>query len=146
MQNPIETLEQEHEDIERELIELEEIMQSEEVNYPNLIHVFNGLCKIWDEHEKKEEKIFPVLKKEKIKMPVYTMMCEHKDLRGHRKAILESMNSGSEIKIKKALEEHGKIMITKLRKHINDEDEVLYRIVLDEFTPEELKQIWDSVK
>ena len=59
--NPLEQLKKEHEDIERELIELETIIEEEIINYPNLLHVFKNLCEIWDIHEEKEEKIFPVL-------------------------------------------------------------------------------------
>ncbi len=60
MENPIEMLKQEHEDIERELLEIEAIAEDENINYPNLVHVTGKLCKIWDEHEEKEEKIFPI--------------------------------------------------------------------------------------
>lgn len=143
--NPIELLKQEHRDIERELIELESIIKEEVINYPNLVHVIKKLCEIWDEHEQKEEKIFPIMEKEKIKIPVYTMLCEHRDLKGHKDAIKDAIESGSEFKLKKALNEHGKIIITKLRKHINDEDEVLYTITLQEFTPKELEELWESV-
>jgi len=143
--NPIEVLKQEHRNIERELIELESIMEDEEINYPNLIHVFKRLCPSWNEHEEKEEKIFSIMEKEKIKIPVYTMLCEHRDLKGHRDIISEAINSGNEFKIKKVLNEHGKIIIAKLRKHINDEDKVLYTITLQEFTPEELKELFESI-
>ncbi len=141
----IEALKQEHRNIERELIELESIIEDEIINYPNLIHVFKNLCLVWDEHEQKEEKIFLIMEKEKIKIPVYTMLCEHRDLRGHKNAIKDAIESRNEFKLKKALNEHGKIIIIKLRKHINDEDEVLYTITLQEFTPEELEELWESV-
>ena len=62
------------------------------------------------------------------------------------KAIL----SGSEIKVKDALNKHGQIIIERLRKHINDEDEILYRITFEVFTPKELdeleKRIQEGVK
>ncbi len=51
--NPIELLKQEHEQIERELIELETI--EEEPNIPNLTHTFKKLHKLWDEHGKKKK-------------------------------------------------------------------------------------------
>ena len=85
------------------------------------------------------------MEKEKIKFPVYTMLCEHRDLRGHKNAIKEAIQSRNEFKLKKALNEHGRIIISKLRKHINDEDEVLYTITLQEFTPKELAELWKSV-
>jgi len=144
--NPIDKLKKEHENIERELLELETIMEDmgEGINYPNLVHVFKKLCYIWDEHEENEEKIFPILEKEKIKVPVEKMLFEHKELKKYKKKILNAINSGSEYEIKKALEDNCEIIIKKLREHISDEDEVLYTITLEEFTPEELQELWGA--
>lgn len=139
--NSIEKLKQEHVEIERELFELESIMQEEIINYPNLIHVFKKLCKIWNEHEEKEEKIFSILKHERIIFPVEKMLFEHKELNPYRKAIEKAIESRSEFEIKKVLNNQGKIIIEKLRKHIKDEDEILYRITPEIFTPEELKEL-----
>lgn len=139
--NSIEKLKEEHEILERELVELESIMEDEIINYSNLIHVFNNLCKIWDEHELKEERIFPILKHERIVVPVRTMLCQHGELRKYKEAINKAIASGSEIKVKEALNTHGKAMVEKFRKHINDEDEILYRITLEIFTPKELDEL-----
>ena len=139
--NSIEKLKQEHEDIERELIELESIMTGEEINYSNLIHVIKNLFEIWDRHEEKEEQIFPILKHERIVIPVKTMLSEHKELKPHIEAIKKAINSGNESEVKNMLNQHGKIIIQKLRKHINDEDEILYRITFEVFTPKELDML-----
>ncbi|VVB77763.1 Hemerythrin HHE cation binding domain protein [uncultured archaeon] len=136
--NSIEKLKQEHEEIERELIELEAIMEDEAVNYSNLLHVIKSLHELWDKHEQREERIFPILKNEKIIIPVKTMLFEHRELNVHKEAINKAIMSGSEFELKDALNKHGKIIIEKLRKHINYEDEILYRITLEIFTPKEL--------
>ena len=143
--NPIDILKKEHEDIKIELIELEAIMELADINYSNLKHVLEKLCCIWDDHELKEEKIFPIMEKERIKIPVYTMQCEHRDLRTHKEVIKKAINSGSNQKMKEALEKNGRIIIRKLRKHIDDEDEVLYTIALEEFTAEGLKELAESI-
>jgi len=75
--NAIKMLEEEHRNIERELLELEAIMEAEEINYSNLNHVFERLHNLWNSHEEKEAKIFQILKNEEIKMPVDKMMFEH---------------------------------------------------------------------
>ena len=144
--NPIKILKKEHEDIERELLELEEITQSETINYPNLIHVFRKLHEIWNLHEQKEEKIFNALEKEKIKIPVEKMLFEHKELSKHKKEMLNAINSGSEFKIKQALYSNGKFIIKKLREHIKDEEDILFSLTLSEFKPEQLKAIYLSIK
>ena len=144
--NPIEILEQEHEDIERELVELEAIKEAEEINYANLNHVFRRLHDLWNKHEEKEEKLFPILEKEKIKVPVKKMLFEHKLLRPHKEALLAAIDSGSEKEICDALNENGVVIIAKLREHIKDEDDILYTITLQEFTPEELRELWEKAQ
>lgn len=139
---PIEELKLEHEQIERELIELESISQSEIINYPNLVHVFGRLCEFWDPHEEKEEKIFPILEKENIKIPVKTILFEHRELRKDRDKMQEAINSGSEIEMKKALGTSGKVIIKKLRRHMDDEDNILYTISPDELSSEGLKELF----
>lgn len=139
--NSIEKLKQEHEEIERDLIELETIMQDEIINYPNLLHTINNLIECWDKHEEKEERIFPILKHEQIIIPVKEMLFDHKKLGIHKEAIKKAINSGNELEVKNALNSHGKIIIEKLRKHINDEDEILYRLTFEIFTPKELDEL-----
>lgn len=136
--NFIRALKKEHEQIERELIELETIIDSKEINYPNLIHVYKRLHDFWNAHEKKEEEIFKILKHEKIIMPVKKIFFEHGELTPHKKALLDAINSGSEEKIKEVLDGSGRVILGKLRTHINFEDEILYRITLEQFTDEEI--------
>jgi len=144
--NPIDELKQEHEEIERELIELDSIIEvmDEEINYPNLIHVFKKLCEIWDEHEEKEERLFPILEKERLKPPVETMLFEHKLLKPHRDALKKAIDSGNDFELKEVLENNCVVIIKTLREHINDEDEILYTITLEEFTPEEIKELYEK--
>lgn len=143
--NCVEILKKEHVDIERELLEFETIMNSEEINYSNLIHTFKKLHDIWNEHENKEEKVFPILEKERIKIPVHRMLFEHKDLKTHKKAIIDAISSGNEGKIREMLGIHGKKIIDKLREHIKFEDEILYTIALEEFNDEELKELEKAI-
>ncbi|MBR9705687.1 hypothetical protein GOV14_01505 [Candidatus Pacearchaeota archaeon] len=143
--NQIEILKDEHEIIERELIELDEIIESEDINYPNLLHVLKNLIKIWDPHEKREESVFKILEKENIKIPVEQMFFGHKKLKKHKDAIIKAIEAGSDYKLKKALHEHGTVISKELREHINFEDEILYTIALEEFTPEELVQLCKDV-
>jgi hypothetical protein len=145
-ENPIEALKEEHEKIERELLELETIMQETDINYSNFVHVWKRLLDLWENHEMKEEKMFPIMEKERIKMPVKKMLFEHRELKPHKATINKALMSGSNKKMKIALEKSGKIIIKKLRNHINSEDEILYTLALEEFTEEELKELSQSVQ
>ncbi len=139
--NPISELRKEHIAIERELFELDSIMEDEVINYSNLVHTFRKLCEIWDKHEEEEDGIFAVMKRERIVVPVYTMTCEHRDIRGYANRFKDAINSGSDFKVKKCFDKDLKVLIAKVREHINMEDEVLYRIALDEFSEEELEEM-----
>jgi len=144
--NPINELKEEHRQIERELFELDCIIGDEIINYPNLVHTFMKLCKLWDRHENEEEQIFTIMEKEQIKVPVYTMICEHKDIRRHAHNIKDAINSGKDSYVKKSLNKDLKVIIAKLREHIDKEDEVLYTIALSEFTEDELIEMVNAIE
>lgn len=142
--NQIDVLKQEHESIERELFELDTIIQNGEdggINYSNLIHVLKKLHDIWNNHEIKEEGVFRILKHEKIIVPVKEMLFEHNILKKHKDIIYNAINSGNNEKVKQALEKDLSFIIEELRKHINKEDEILYRIVLEEFSKDDLDKL-----
>lgn len=139
--NAIEKLMEEHEDILRELLELETIISSKEINYPNLIHTLKKLHTLWNLHEQKEEKIFQIFEKNQLTIPVEKMLFEHKELRPHKEAIDKALQSHSDIEVKNALHTHATIIIPKLREHISNEDEILYTIAPNEFTEEELQEM-----
>ncbi len=141
MANPIEILKQEHVDIERELTELETILQEQEINYPNLLHTLKKLYYLWDFHEEKEEKAFSIFEKEQIKIPVDKMKFDHKALKPHKDKLLHAINTHSDEEIKKSLHTDLIVIITKLRDHINMEDEILYTTSNLQFTPQELEQM-----
>ena len=68
----IRVLKLEHQELERELFELDAIMEGDVINYPNLLHVFRRLCELWDPHEEREELVFgvrmcPAMTSEKVK-------------------------------------------------------------------------------
>jgi len=147
MLKPIEKILKEHEQIERELIELETIMDEETINYPNLIHTLRRLTDLWEKHEKKEDIIFPFIeRKNSLKIPVEKALSEHEDFRVHRKAILEAMEKG-EYETKKKLEKEGRELISNLREHMNMEDEMLYTLSkYQSLEGEEVKHITEKIK
>jgi DUF438 domain-containing protein len=141
MENAIEALKDEHELIDIELMELEAVMDEAIINYPNLLYSFKKLCELWDLHERKEEKIFSIMKKERIIIPVQKMTSDHVELRGHIDSIKSAINSGSDARVRESLEKDMKTLIIKIREHKNLEDEILFTIALEEFTPEELEEM-----
>jgi hemerythrin-like domain-containing protein len=133
----ISELRQEHEQFEREFLELEEIIGSEEINYSNLVHVLKKVYLLWDSHEKKEERVFEVLAILEIEVPFERFSFEHKKLKPHKDKLNSSIMLGDESLLKESFEDLKEI-IRLLREHINSEDEVLYTYP---FTDEELIRI-----
>ncbi len=124
----VEFIKKEHRIIERELIELETIMEEENVNFPNLVHVFNRLKSIWDSHEDREEKLFNLWRSQGANFPIEEILFSHRELKGHKKVIGDAINSGSEFNIKVALDTDGRMLIDKLRAHILEEESRLGEI------------------
>ncbi len=119
----------EHEIIERELIELETVMDEEEFNYTNMQHVFKRLNIIWNSHEEREEIFFNGLLSENTSFPFEKMKIEHRELKGHCKVINDAINSGDVGEMKVSLETDGKMVIGKFRKHMKDEEDLLSGVV-----------------
>lgn len=139
--NPIDKLKEEHDLIERELLEFDEIINSDVINYPNLLHVFKKFCGMWDTHEEKEEAVFRIMRNEGLVVPVYKMRCDHKDLRMHLENLKKAFLSGSDAKIKMSLKKDLKSLVEKVRKHKNYEDEILYTIFAGQISKKNLERI-----
>ena len=137
----IENIKKEHEQIEQFMQEVELIMKTIPLNYPNLIHTCKECASFWNLHEEKERKIFKILSKSNFKIPIRKINFKHGELKEHQNAINLAINSGSEEKVKKTLESHGKKLIEKLRAHISFEDEIVYTLPLELLKPETIEKL-----
>lgn len=156
--NPVRILREEHEKIGVELDELDFIMgdsgcpyssfessEEGEINYPNLVHTFWKLCEIWENHEKMEEELFGVMKREGFEIPIEGILLEHEDLRGHVKKIGDAINSGSDIKVRKALCKDVKVFVDVLRKHTGDEESILSGVIVGDFSEDGMREMKEIV-
>ena len=121
-------LKKEHEIIERELIELDTVMNSPNMNYPNLLHVLRRLEAIWNEHEEKEEVFFQDLHQKGFTIPIKKITFEHGKLKRDMEIILHVLQKGTNDEIHDMLQKYGKDLTSKLRKHMSDEDWILYAL------------------
>lgn len=131
MLNLTEDLKKEHEMIEQELVEFELSFSSEIINYSNLIHTFRKITAIWDDHEKKEEDFFRALKRKNYGIPYEQIIFEHGSLCRFKNLITRAINSGNNAKIKEALDTKGLKMVEMLRRHMEAENEILFRLPED---------------
>lgn len=116
-------------------------MSSEEINYPNLVHIFKKMQSFWNEHEEREEKIFKVLDKAGIRVKAEKVSLEHRELRKDWNNLSEALKSASEHKVRTALEFSGTNLIKKLRAHMKEEDWVLYSISWDSLSKSCLSEL-----
>lgn len=121
-------LKQEHEHIERELLELETVMYTSIINYPNLIHVLKGLKEFWEKHEKKEESFFMDLHNKGFTIPVKKLSFEHGKMKNYMSLLIDTFKKGNEEEMHTVLDKYGKELIDKLRIHMADEDWILYAL------------------
>lgn len=139
----IEKLKEEHEEIERELLELETIINDskENLNTSNRIHTLKKLYNLWDTHETQEEKVFSIFERERIKVPVEIMRTDHIALKPHKEKLEKAIESHQNQALVKSIHTDLEIIIAKFRKHIQMEEEIIYTISPEEFTDEEIKQL-----
>jgi hypothetical protein len=135
--NIFETLKKEHQKIERELIEIETVVDGETINYPNLFHVFKKFNNLWNNHEKKEEKLFSILSQMQINSEIERLLFDHREIRGHKKVIADSIKSGDETEIKASLDTDAQMLIEKIKKHFEIEAP-LFSDIPNKMTPEQI--------
>ncbi len=117
-----------HELIEQELLELETIISTTPIHYPNFIHTLKKLTKLWDAHEKSEERFFQYLHQHHYGIPYESLLFEHGELRAYKRSLEHALKSRSEHQLRMALEQEGNALIWLLRQHMAWEDEVLLRL------------------
>ena len=118
----------EHEAIERELFELDTVIHSSIINYPNLSHVLKRLKTIWDSHEEKEELFFNALHEKGFTIPVKKITFEHGKLERDLDMLLRVLHSGNEDEMHTVLFKYGKDLAENIRKHMADEDWIFYAL------------------
>ncbi len=161
--NPIVVLREEHEAIERELSELDFIMEGVGegasfaqvasvyagrrggINYSNLVHTFWKICRFWDNHEKMEEEIFEVIREEGYAFPIENIFLDHESLRKRVREINSAVNSGSDLEVRRVLGKEMREFVDILRKHTAEEEEILIGIFPETFSEEGSKKIKEII-
>lgn len=126
----LELLKNEHNELKDLIFELEEMTSNEKFDVEKIKSKILELDGIWDAHEKREEELFPILRKNGMDFPVETMIIEqHREMRGHWKIIVEAMNSGDEKELHIALDTDGRMLWQKFRKHMDEEDKFFDKVL-----------------
>lgn len=139
--NLIKKIKEDHKAMEIEFSEIEMIIEDEVINYSNLVHTLKKIFDTWDGHEEMEEMAFDVLRKEGIDIPIQKILTDHKTLKPHKEKIKRAINSGNDALIKEILNTDGRDILQKFRDHVQIEDEILYRINVNDISSEGLEKL-----
>ena len=110
-------LKREYAVISRYISELEEMTYSVSVNTRDFSFLFRNLCRFWDQHEDKEEKLLRALSEAGFKIPLEKIEFEHGELRRHRDTVILAIESGDEDRIRRVLKKDCGEIIDMLRAH-----------------------------
>jgi hypothetical protein len=128
MLKTVNVLFEEHEVLTGELDKLEILISEDTINYTHLNNFFNKFISFWEKHEKREDEFFSKLRDISYGIPLNQILSEHEVLKKHLKTFQKSLKTGSERAKRKTLQKDGKILIDYLRRHMDEEDEVLSRL------------------
>ncbi|MBI2847706.1 MAG: DUF438 domain-containing protein [Chloroflexi bacterium] len=153
--HPIHTLMEEHKRIVQDLKDLSELTKdiantndydSFDSYREKLTGISHHLVEAEKHHQREEETLFPRLEKHDVVEPPAIMKMDHVDLRPRKQELHRlASDTSREVpfpKYKAHIVELGEYIAKELESHIFKEDNILYQIALQVFTPEE----WESVK
>ena len=118
----VDILREEHEAIERELIELEAIMGVKSINYSNLIHVVKKITYLFDAHIHKEMDFFRGLEEQGVHTSLHEMGAQYLSLQHNLQVLTRTMLSCSDCKTRAALLKEGIAFIEKARAHMQEQE------------------------
>lgn len=154
--HPIQILREEHEIILQKIKELRRILEKPAKDYTEheldkLKDIVHHLIEAESHHKREEEALFPELERKGITGPPRVMRMEHEELRTHKKALKELLESRKKLSYKDflfKLKEHGSYIVQNLDSHIFKENNILYPTALeavDEDAWTKIKKKFDEI-
>lgn len=137
--HPIQILREEHEVILQKIEELRRILEKPAKNYDEheldkLRDVVHHLIEAESHHKREEEALFPELERKGVTGPPMVMRMEHEELRTHKRALKELLESYKKLSYRdflSKLREHGSYIVQNLGNHIFKENNILYPTALE---------------
>jgi len=114
-----------HKKIRKMLIELENWADGKSnLSIEEISAKIKEIGKFWNEHEKREEQLFEELTKKNMSIPFEKLDTAHKDIKKYWNSITAALISKNNIRIKKVLEDDGRMLVKKIKKHMEDEEPI----------------------
>ncbi|MBI2867267.1 MAG: hemerythrin domain-containing protein [Chloroflexi bacterium] len=105
-----------------------------------LEHVIHHILEAENHHQREEQVLFPALIAKGIEGPPTVMRIEHEELRRHKQALRQIIDSPNGLDVAK-LEEHASLLADMLSKHIFKENNILFPMASQAIPDEEWGEI-----
>ena len=132
--NSVNHLKRDYEEIFRNLLEFEKIIDSEDIDNINLSYVFHKLMGLLLAHRKNEKSFFVEIKNKtdednSINIKTERALINTKSIRGHIMVINQAIMSKDDGRIKLALDNDGRMLVSKIKDYIFKDEEALDRLL-----------------
>ncbi|MDP3987435.1 MAG: hypothetical protein Q8P81_04390, partial [Nanoarchaeota archaeon] len=128
--NILNYLKKEHEDIFKSIIEVEEVIEDGNTSASEIIYIFTNFLRLVKQHEQNESFIFRKLENNcDLKVPMYKIMIDSRRINGHVFVMKKAMHSQDETNLRVALDNDGRMLLSKIKEQIFREEMVLDRIL-----------------
>lgn len=135
----IDYLKREHEEIFRSLIDFESEINNGQTNHFNLAYHLNKTIDLILYHRKNHNSLFSTLngkKYESVKEKLNRVKIDPRTIKGHIIVISGALNSRNQNDIKVALENDGRMLISKIKEHIFNEEKILDELLFLSLLPQ----------
>lgn len=123
--NSISYLKKDHKEILNSLFEFEEAVNNKDIDYWNLIYAFHKLSDLLLQHEQNERFVFKGISRNRsIKIPVSKIFLDPRRVKGHIRVINGAILSKDVQLLKVALENDGRMFISRVKEHISGEKKI----------------------
>ena len=124
--NSLEKEKKEHAEIFYGLLEFEEIIDSNNPDYWNLIYTFHKILNLISQHEKYEEYLLNKINNNEngVNISKNMILIDQRAIRGHIKVIGEAIKSKDMNYIRVALDNDGRMFVSRVKEQIFKEEQI----------------------
>src|SRR3990172_12136775 len=123
-------LKREHEEIFRNLLELEEMINQEEHNHTEIYEIFQRITKLLVQHEQNEIFLLNEVNNDYyLNAPIRNVLLDPRKIKGHMTVINNALASKDPNFIRVSLDNDGRMFISKVKEQIFREEKVFDKLL-----------------
>ncbi len=127
-------LKKDHEEIFKGLFEFEEMIGQEDLDYKEISYIFQKITKLLFRHEQNEKFLLDEISKDYyMKIPLSAISLDPRRINGHIRVINKAISSKNQNFIRLALDNDGRMFISKVKDHVFKEEKIFDRLLFLHF-------------